>query len=118
LSAATYEQVLVNLQFSGTAKRAEDYIVQAEQLLIEPGQTAAFVTLQSLPDTFDESSESIIIEVVAVNGGGVSIGRSHRATIEIVDSIPIASMEGWLQLLLDVQEEDGKKQDEQRHEFD
>jgi hypothetical protein len=86
LSAASILDVTVNLGFSGTATNVSDYTRSATQIVITAGNTTGTVTLTAVPDTLDETDETIVVDITGVTNGR-ELG-TQRVTATISDVNP------------------------------
>lgn len=82
LSEATNRDVTVSLSLSGTASSSSDYSL-ATSIVVPQGSTSASITLSSTSDSNDESNESIIIDISAVDEGTES--GTQQQTITLYD---------------------------------
>ncbi|GLQ32120.1 tandem-95 repeat protein [Litoribrevibacter albus] len=85
LDQATYENVTVNLGYSGTASSGIDYATPAGSITITAGQTTGSTTLTATADSSVEASETIIVDVTAVSGGSASENGTQQQTVTITD---------------------------------
>ena len=82
---STLDTIILNV--SGTAFPGIDYSSTFNEVIMEPGQSSAEITLGVINDNIEEDPEWITIEYVYVNGCGDTIVTS--ATIMIRDPDPI-----------------------------
>jgi hypothetical protein len=84
LSAASIEDVVVNLSYAGTATSPEDYQAGG-QVTIPAGQTAAYVTvytnIDNTSDTDSLPNHTVIASITSVSGA--LMGSSTTATVTI-----------------------------------
>jgi hypothetical protein len=88
LSHATYENVTVNLVYTGTATSGgTDYNTPSSSITITGGSTSnnAATGITAVDDAFIEGNETIIIDVSSVSGGGSSESGTQQKTVTIVD---------------------------------
>jgi hypothetical protein len=87
LSHPTYEDVTVNLGYSGTATAGTDYTTPSSSIVISAGSTSANATtgITATDDSTEEGSESIIIDVSNVSGGGAAESGTQQQTVSITD---------------------------------
>ena len=89
LSQATFEDVIVNLTYSGTAANGVDYVSGTDTLTIAKGTTAASTTIGSLKDLIVENDETIIVDISKLSGGNAVESVQQQQTITIVDDSAI-----------------------------
>ena len=70
----------------GTAKAGEDYTAASGQLLFEPHQTTATVTVPLLADSADEPDETVLLKLESVEG--VPVGADAQLVISDDDPTP------------------------------
>ncbi len=85
LSEATFEDVVVNLDFVGTATKGVDYSAPASSLTIAAGQTTATTTIIASQDSQIEGAETIVIDISAVNGGAATENGNQQRNVVIND---------------------------------
>ncbi|MCX6880120.1 MAG: hypothetical protein NTW21_40895 [Verrucomicrobia bacterium] len=82
LSAATSQDVTVNLAFAGTATNATDYTRSATSIVIPTGSTSGFITLTGVPDSvYEQPDETIIVDISTVVNGIEATAQQVTATI-------------------------------------
>lgn len=69
LSVTTTEDVIVNLDFTGTALVGADYSASANTITIPAGELSGSMTITALNDTTHETSETIMVDITSVTGG-------------------------------------------------
>ncbi|WP_423149539.1 Ig-like domain-containing protein, partial [Rubrolithibacter danxiaensis] len=86
LSRAFYEDVVVTLNYAGSATKERDYFLldQYEQLVIPAGQTSTKekITIAALGDDIDEQDEKVLIDIAGVSNPLVRIGKNAIVTIQ------------------------------------
>ena len=70
LDKVTFEDVHVNLTYTGTATPGADYQIPKNKITIAAGQTTGSITLITINDSTEEADETIIIDIASVSGGG------------------------------------------------
>ncbi|MEJ2766993.1 DUF4347 domain-containing protein, partial [Photobacterium sp. MCCC 1A19761] len=87
LDHATYEDVTVGLSYSGTATSGLDFDTPSNSITIAAGATSgnASTGITAKDDGDEEGSETILIDVSSVAGGGASENGAQRQTITISD---------------------------------
>jgi hypothetical protein len=85
LDKATYEDVVVNLVYSGTAVSGVDYATPASSVTISKGQLSASTAVTANEDALTESDETIIVDISSVNGGNASESGTQQKTITLQD---------------------------------
>lgn len=83
LSHAVGVPVTVDLGLTGTALSMVDFVASDTEILIPPGSLSGSVTLTALRDQVDESPETIVVDIVAVDNG-VERGV-QRQTVRVTD---------------------------------
>ncbi len=83
LSAVAGTPVTVPLVYSGTATRNSDYTTP-DQIVINPGQLAALVTLNSVDNTLPEPEESVIVTIGSPTSA--TRGSPDAVTVTIRDN--------------------------------
>lgn len=84
LSAATDQQVTIQLDFSGTATLLEDYTRSDAQIVIPAGQTTGTITVTAVQDSLVEGNETVIVDITSVTNGTES--GTQRVTTIIIDA--------------------------------
>jgi hypothetical protein len=85
-SKSATEATAVTLSTSGTATSGTDYTLASSSITIAAGQTEGTTTLTILTDTVSESSETVIIDIGAVTGGGgAKASVTQQKSVTIVD---------------------------------
>ncbi|TKB56628.1 DUF4347 domain-containing protein [Ferrimonas aestuarii] len=87
LSHATYEGVVVNLSYSGSATYGSDYQNASSSITIAAGSLSgtAATGVASIDDASAETDETIIIDIASVSGGGATESGAQQRTITILD---------------------------------
>ncbi|MBF0288735.1 MAG: hypothetical protein HQM14_13030, partial [SAR324 cluster bacterium] len=93
LSNATSSAVTVNFGFSGLATSNTDYSVD-NSITVSGGSTSSTSTLTAIQDTIYEGSETIVVDISSVSGGGATESGTQQSTITISDddSAPTVSL--------------------------
>ncbi len=73
LSSVSALSVTVNLAFSGTATRTNDYTSSGTNIVISAGSTMGSILLTAVQDTIYEGNETIVVDVISVVNG-IEIG--------------------------------------------
>ncbi|MBN2891588.1 MAG: hypothetical protein JXL97_06965, partial [Bacteroidales bacterium] len=85
LSSETYEDVVVDLTYAGTATGSgTDYTV-ATSITISAGNTVGTITITGVDDAVYEGSETIVADIDVVSGGGASEDGVQQVTVNITD---------------------------------
>ena len=92
LSAKSDLPVTVNLAFSGTATLTSDYTATPTSITIPAGSTSGSITLTAVPDTLDESDETIVVDVDSVSNGTEDGTQQVTATISDDDLPPCVTL--------------------------
>ena len=90
LSNKSYQDVTVNLGFSGTAG-GSDYIASSSSITINAGSTSGSITLTGIDDTDGEGDETVIVDISSVANGSEKSEQEVTATIAD-DDAPIVSL--------------------------
>ncbi|WP_281560773.1 Ig-like domain-containing protein [Thalassomonas sp. RHCl1] len=85
LDQVTFEDVTVNLAYSGTATGGSDYASPASSITISAGQLTGTSTLTATNDSTDEDDETIIVDISSVSGGNSIESGSQSETLTIID---------------------------------
>lgn len=91
LSAVSELPVTIDLAYSGTAIRGEDFTAP-EQLVIPPGSLLRTLAIATIADTVDEIDESITITVTGISNGSIEGPLQFETTILDDDILPVASL--------------------------
>jgi hypothetical protein len=83
LSITSTQNVIVDLDYTGTAAFGVDYIPSRTQIEISPGSQTGTVTVTAIQDLVDEDDETIIVDIASVTNGTES--GTQTATITIID---------------------------------
>ena len=81
LSNASAKEVLVNLDFAGTATNVTDYTRTGTSIIIPAGEITGTVTLTGVDDFTDDNDETIIVSIGSVTNGTESGSQSRTVTI-------------------------------------
>ena len=92
LSAASGLPVTVNLAFSGTATLTTDYTRSSTSITIPAGSTTGSITLTAVPDTVDESDETIVVDIETIINGIENGTQQVTATITDDDPAPTVTL--------------------------
>ncbi|WP_207802036.1 gliding motility-associated C-terminal domain-containing protein [Flavobacterium aquariorum] len=84
LSTLSYEDVTVNLSFSGTASGL-DYNASGISIVIPAGSLSGTVSIDPIDDIISEGNESVIANITSVIGGCAAENGIQTATVTIVD---------------------------------
>lgn len=90
LEPPTYEDVVIDFGFSGTADLESDYQVSATSLVIKAGQTLGKIILTPVADTEPEADETVIVNILQLTGGNAVLGEHQQRSLNIVDDDSIA----------------------------
>jgi len=85
LSAITYEDVVVDLIYSGTAASPADYTAASTIITILAGTYTVTTTVTAIDDVISEGDETIIAEINTVTGGDATEDGNQSETILIQD---------------------------------
>jgi len=81
ITKALNSSVQLYFDFSGTAAMNGDYqVLTPSPITINSGETTAFISLQVIDDSIIESSETIVVKLVA-SGSGLSLSSDTTKTI-------------------------------------
>ncbi|MDM8568468.1 Calx-beta domain-containing protein, partial [Thiotrichales bacterium HSG1] len=83
LSAPSYQDVTVDLEFTGTATVGTDY-TKSDSIVIAAGTTSNTMTITGTNDALDEDNETAIVDISAV-GNGTEHATPQRVTATITD---------------------------------
>ena len=94
VSHPTYENVTVNLAYSGTAVSGTDYSIPSATIVIAAGSTTASAVtgINSIDDASNEESETIIIDISSVTGGGAIENAVQQQIVTLTDDDNVASV--------------------------
>src|SRR6478609_8032837 len=84
LSSITYQDVTINLSFTGTASGV-DYNASTISILIPAGSLSGKITIDPIDDTIVELNETIIVDIKTITGGCVTEDGVQSATVTITD---------------------------------
>mgnify|MGYP001942284061 CR=1 FL=1 len=88
LNNATFAPVNVSLSYSGTATLGADFNNTVSNSIVIPANTVSKsvdIAITSIDDTVEEGSETIVVDVSAVSGGGATESGTQQQTITILD---------------------------------
>lgn len=81
------ENITINLSTSGTATDGVDYTsLNGESITISAGSLAGTKSFISLSDSENETSETVIIDISSVSGGGAIENGTQQETITVFDT--------------------------------
>ncbi|MCJ8272337.1 MAG: tandem-95 repeat protein, partial [Psychrosphaera sp.] len=90
LDKPSFADIIVNLDYTGTATNGTDYAGTLTSITILAGQTTGSATLSATQDTLFEPNESIIVNVSSVTGGrGIELNQQQQ-TLTIIDDDTIS----------------------------
>ena len=92
LSAASGQDVTVNLGATGTATDGVDYALSAAEIVIAAGATSGSVTVTATDDALDEPDETVILDVTGATGATEDGEQQVTATITDDDEPPTVSL--------------------------
>ena len=92
LSAASGQDVTVNLGATGTATDGVDYALSAAEILIAAGATSGSITVTATDDALDEPDETVILDVTGATGATEDGEQQVTATITDDDEPPTVSL--------------------------
>ena len=92
LSQTSYENVTINLSYTGTASNDSDF-TSAPSITIATGQTMGAISLTATQDVKVETDESIAIAIFSISGGNASESGTQSVNLSIIDddSLPTVS---------------------------
>ena len=88
LSEASSEDVVINLDFSGSADINKDYTVSTQIITIPAGDLSADLTITSVQDDIDEYDENIVVTISSVLNAKVETVKSVDISILDDDDAP------------------------------
>lgn len=88
LAAATDKEVIVTLNFAGTATETTDYTKSGTQLIFAVGETTKTVTVTAVQDQVDDDAETVVVTVSQLQNAVNT--TADPVTITIVDDDPAA----------------------------
>ena len=91
LSNARYQNVTVDLAYTGTATITTDYTAPAS-ITITAGSLSGTATITGVNDTLDEADETVIVDISGVTNGTESGSQQVTATITDDDVAPSLSI--------------------------
>jgi len=90
-SGVSAQNIIVNLVYSGTSSRGNDY-TSANSISITAGNTTGTVQISAQQDNLDEENESIVIDIDSVTNGIESGTQKISATIIDDDQQPSVTL--------------------------
>lgn len=90
LSEATTEDVVVSLNFGGTATIDEDYTVADNAITVAVGETSASLEIALVDDEIAEGTETIEVSIAEVTNG---TSEDQMVTISLVDNDVFTDLE-------------------------
>ena len=84
LSEAVEETVQITLSSGGTSIEGDDY-VNLSQIIIGQGDTTGYISLKPIVDTLYENSETAVISIHTISGGGVLENGVQEISLIIID---------------------------------
>ncbi|GAA3938222.1 beta strand repeat-containing protein [Litoribacillus peritrichatus] len=90
LDKVTFEDVTINLGYSGTATSGSDYVASTASITITAGQTSGTATVTATSDASVEVVETIVVDITGVSGGSASESGSQQQTVSIIDDDNVA----------------------------
>jgi len=90
-SGVSAQNIIVNLVYSGTSSRGNDY-TSANSISITAGNTTGTVQIGAQQDSLDEDNESIVIDIDSVTNGIESGAQKISATIIDDDQQPSVTL--------------------------
>ncbi|MBN2890387.1 MAG: hypothetical protein JXL97_00840, partial [Bacteroidales bacterium] len=92
LSSSTFEDVVVNLSYSGTATGSgTDYNV-ATSITITAGNTTGTTDITAVNDAVYEGNETVIVDIASVSGGNASEDGTQQETVTIDDDVDLPTV--------------------------
>ncbi|WP_024831332.1 Calx-beta domain-containing protein [Ruminiclostridium josui] len=82
LSNKSYQDVTVNIEYSGTAINGTDYIASGNSIVIPAGELSGSVTLTSIDNSLYEADKTIIVDISSVINGTKGSIQQVTATIK------------------------------------
>ncbi len=101
LSNRSYQNVTVNLGYSGTALNATDYTSSSSSINIPAGLTSGIVTFTGIDDTEDDDNETIIADMISGVNCTENGAQQVTTTIIIDDENPEINLSGKGQNITD-----------------
>ncbi len=92
LSGTSYQNVTVDLAYSGTATLTSDYTRTGTSITIPAGSTSGSVTVTAVEDTLDEDDETIIADISLVTNGTENGTQQQTVSITDNDALPTATI--------------------------
>lgn len=83
LDAPSTEDVIINFSFTGTSLIGEDYITDAQSMLISSGEVSGSVNLSVIDDELVEGAEFFEIFIVSLING---VDEGQRLSVDILDN--------------------------------
>lgn len=91
LSNPSVQPVTVELDLDGSAD-TDDYQASTSQLVIDPGDVTAAMTITALQDEVDEDDETIVVSIASVANGTVVAPQQLTVVIVDDDTAPIITL--------------------------
>lgn len=85
LDKVTYQDVVVDLAYSGTATNGVDYTV-ASKLTIPSGERRSVLTLSAVQDSDSDDAETVVVDIAAVSGGHAYESGLQQAIVTLFDN--------------------------------
>jgi len=93
LSTVSALPVTVNLSFGGTAGNNLDYSRSGGQIVINPGEISAAISLIGLNDPLDENTETVTVDIASVTNGNESGVQQVTAMVADDDPTPLVDLQ-------------------------
>lgn len=94
LDAVSGRDVTVELAVDGTATAGVDYELDLLEIVVPAGELSAQATVSAIDDLLDESDETIVIDIAAVENGLEDDVQRVTLTILDDDDLPTVSISG------------------------
>ncbi|MEM6688489.1 MAG: choice-of-anchor Q domain-containing protein, partial [Planctomycetota bacterium] len=82
LAEISVVDVVIQLGFSGTATIDSDYSVSDTLITIPAGELSGSITVNSLADVIDDDLETVVVDIISVQGGVENDTQQQTTTIE------------------------------------
>ncbi|PTX41446.1 Ig-like domain-containing protein [Christiangramia gaetbulicola] len=99
LDKDTEDDVIINLDFSGSAVLDTDYTASSSELTIPAGELSTTFEITSIPDQENDDNESIIVSIASIENA--TDNDNTLAEINITEELPPLSLKGVLALTWD-----------------
>ena len=99
LDKDTEDDVIINLDFSGSAVLDTDYTASSSELTIPAGELSTTFEITSIPDQENDDNESIIVSIASIENA--TDNDNTMAEINITEELPPLSLKGVLALTWD-----------------